>query len=305
MPTNTPSLPVGLGTRPLALPGDAAIGDELERAGLAFGDLVQGVGQAVASTQQELNETGAALATTLAETVVDVIAVQELQYDENGKLKSPTTTHTRPLPLISFVDPVFYQWRYVRLQGQFFASEFAGATTASSSSAMSSSNYGQTGLGYVLGVGYNANTSRYSSSTTNTDTTSDMSFGSVRMNAMLEPRTDVKVPPPRQSYTGPSITVLAGEIEDVTESGAVVARTMNVTLELRRQNGNAIAGKALSVETSGVPWEFVGAGTTSAQGRLEIQLRREFPTPETDRAPTQVIVTARLGMVSTDATVTF
>lgn len=305
MPTNTPSLPVGLGTRPLASPGDAYTGDELERAGLAFGDLVQGVGQAVAATQQELNETGAALATTLAETVVDVIAVQELQYDDNGELVSPTTSHTRPLPLISFIDPVFYQWRYVRLQGQFFASEFAGATESSSSSTTTSSNYGQTGLGYILGVGYNANTSRSSSSTTNTDSTSDMSFGSVRMNAMLEPRTDVKVPPPRQSFVGPSITVLSGEIADEIDSGVVTARTMNVTLELRRRSGAAIAGKALSVETSGVPWEFVNAGTTNAQGRVEIQLRREFPTAEADRTPTQVIVTARLGMVSTDTTVTF
>lgn len=304
MPNTTPTLPVGLGTRPLALPGNAAVGDELERAGLAFGDLVLGVGSAVADTQRTLNETGAALATTLATTVVDVIAVQETQYNDSGEIQA-SVSHVRPLPLISFIDPVFYQWRYVRLQGQFYASEFAGATKNSSYVHNANNEKANSGLIYVLGGGYHV--SKYSSTdtTTSTDKTTDVSVGSVRMNAMLEPRSDVSIPAARQTIVGPNITALSGEIADELDAAIIVGRTMNVTLELHRRDGTAIPGKELSIETSGVPWSYTGAHTTDTDGRVEIQLRREFLTPEADRSPTQVVVTARRGMVSNDTTVTF
>ena len=78
MPNET-NLPVGAGTRSLAIVSDANVSGEISQAGVAFGDLVETTGMAVAETQNRLNTTSADSATALASTQVDVIAVQEKQ----------------------------------------------------------------------------------------------------------------------------------------------------------------------------------------------------------------------------------
>ena len=107
------------------------VSGQLNTAGMAFGDLVRLTGQAVANTQQELNKTAADSTSALATTLVDVIAVQEVEYDDAGTVTG-AQTFTQKLPLIDVVDPVLYQWSQVRLQGRFTASQFA--TTQSSDS---------------------------------------------------------------------------------------------------------------------------------------------------------------------------
>ena len=66
----------------------------MQSAGMSFGRLVAFTGQAVADTQMRLNETGAAMATALATTQVDVIAAQESIYDDSGLLHE-ARTYTR------------------------------------------------------------------------------------------------------------------------------------------------------------------------------------------------------------------
>ncbi|HMC17449.1 MAG TPA: hypothetical protein VKI18_17570, partial [Albitalea sp.] len=141
------TLPFGAGTTTLALTGTADVADELSRAGMSFGKLVETTGRAVAETQLKLNETGAAMASTLATTLVDVIAVQESIYDDDGNLDD-SHTFTRKLPLINFIDPVFYEWSAVRLQGQFSASELVASSENKSSSLNISSNIGGVGISF-------------------------------------------------------------------------------------------------------------------------------------------------------------
>ena len=87
---------------------DANVADELRGAGIAFGTLVERTGAAVAATQLELDTSSAATASALASTLVNVIAVRERVFRDDGTLDH-VTNHVRPLPLISFIDPVFYQ----------------------------------------------------------------------------------------------------------------------------------------------------------------------------------------------------
>src|SRR5437899_7770921 len=121
----TSNLPVGAGATTLDAPGlTTDLGAALSAAGSDFGSLILGVGNAVATTQALLSKTSADTTSALAKAKVDVIAVQETDYDDNG---TPTGSKTfvRNLPLIDFVDPVFYQWTTVRLQEQFFLDELA------------------------------------------------------------------------------------------------------------------------------------------------------------------------------------
>ncbi len=61
-------LPVGSASTILGLTGTADVSDELGRAGMSFGKLVETTGKAVAETQLKLNQTGAAMASVLATT---------------------------------------------------------------------------------------------------------------------------------------------------------------------------------------------------------------------------------------------
>jgi hypothetical protein len=302
-----PTLPIGAGTTTLALPGTADVSDELSRAGMSFGKLVETTGKAVADTQLKLNQTGAKMASTLATTLVDVIAVQESIYDDDGTL-AQSRTFTRKLPLINFIDPVFYEWSAVRLQGQFVASELVASTEAKSSSLALSDGFGGVGLSFgVLGIGGIRSSTSSTSSSSDLDQSFDRSFGHVRASALLEPKRDIGVPAPRQVVRGPSLNIVAGEIQDVLTGGALTARTMSALLELRKQDGTPIQGKSISIETDGAPWTFSTAGseTTDAQGQVAITLRREFIGATPDTSAKDVVLSARLGLVSNSTTLTF
>jgi vacuolar-type H+-ATPase subunit F/Vma7 len=294
------TIPVGAGTSALDVtPSD--VSDELDRAGAAFGDLVRLTGKAVADTQQRLNKTAAASISALAKTLVDVIAVNETVYDDAGTV-TESITHTQKLPLITFIDPVVYEWRQVRLQGRFVAEELS--TRYSSSSRRSSYRTGSSQSGLLVWLGGGQTYNRLDIAETSMEVTGsrDASTGTVRMNAQLQPRTDVGVPKPRQAVQAPRIAILEGEIVD---DAATSSRTMTIVVEFFRRDGTPIEGKGLSIETDGVPWSYDGPSDTDTDGRVTIVLRRDFSDPEVDRSPIDVVVSARKGMVATSSTVTF
>jgi hypothetical protein len=302
----TPNLPVGFGTTALGLTGTADVSDELKRAGMSFGKLVQFTGQAVADTQMKLNETGAAMTTALATTLVDVIAAQETIYDDDGNIDQ-SKTFTRKLPLVNFIDPVFYEWTAVRLQGQFYAREFVSSAEGSTSALSISDSTANAGIGIIFGFGATTSSSSLTQTASDVDTSSDGSFGHIRASALLQPKRDVGVPKPRQVVRGPSLNVIAGEIQDEINGGNLTGRTMSALIELRKQDGTPIADKAISIETDGAPWSFTDPAqdTTDAQGQVAITLRRDFLGQAPDTSPKDVIVSVRLGLVSNSTTLTF
>jgi hypothetical protein len=301
----------GLGSTTLGLtPGGTDVSKELEGAGLAFGDLIKLTGQAVANTQKQLNKTSADTISALATTQVDVIAVQETVFKDDGTIQE-VKSHVQKLPLINFIDPVVYQWSNVRLQGRFVAREFATQNTTGTSTSTSTDGSGQSGLLVIFGGGYNDLRFDSTRTTEKTTTSTDESFGLMRMNALLEPRRDVGVPKPRQAVQGPHIAIEPGEVIETTPAGGGLTRTMTVMLIFERADGTPIPNKGLFVETDGVPWHFTTAGTdqTDANGQLSITLERTFPVPPPPPAvpppttPIDVIVTVRKGLVSNATTV--
>lgn len=299
--------PVGGSTMPLVQ--DAAVGDEIEQAGIGLGLLVKKTGEAIANTQELLNDTGARTASALAETLVDVIAVEEKVYLDDGTLDtSQSHTIEQKLPLITFIDPVFYQWSNVRLQGRYMASEFASEQNAETASGSSRSRYGQSGFQLLLGGGFNNNQSSNSQVSRNIETTRDTSYGQMRMNTLLEPRDDVKIPKPNQVVQGPRLSILKGEISDIAGGEGqppIIARTMSVIIQFNKRDGSPIADKILSVEASGVPWSYVGDRDTNELGQVEILLRRDFMDEGADTSPADFKVSARIGLVNNTVTVTF
>lgn len=304
--SDNPIVPVGQPT--LALAANANVADEGKAAGVSFGALVKATGMAVGTTQAALNDNSAATATALATTLVDVIAIQERIYDDLGNV-TDAKSHSLKLPLINFIDPVFYQWSRVRLQGYFYAREFASDSSTSSTVTTVSAGGGASFGGFLFGSG------RFNLGTTSTsldvETSSDTSYGMVRMNALLEPRRDIGIPRPTQVIQGPSLAIIQGEITNVPATGTPDSRTMSLLIEYRKRDGSPIAGKSISIETNGVPWSFdTTPAQTDANGQLPLTLKRDFVQPANpgdpiDTSPQEFVVSARIGLVQNSTTVVF
>lgn len=279
------------------------VSGQLSTAGMAFGDLVKLTGKAVADTQQKLNKTAADSTSALAKTLVDVIAVQEVDYDDDGNVTG-AKTFTQQLPLIDVVDPVLYQWSSVRLQGRFTASQFATTASTDTHTNTSTDTSGQAGVGIIFGGGYN--NFQWDDTQTHVDSNFrvENSVGLMRMQAVLEPRHDIGVPKPRQAIVGPSISIDAGPIADV--GAPATSRTMEAVVTYVRSDGTPIAGKELSIDSQGVAWAYKnGVGQTDGTGAVTIVLTRQFVGDAPDRTPIDVVVSARKGIVGESATVTF
>lgn len=278
------------------------VSGQLANAGMAFGDLVKLTGKSVADTQTKLNKTAADSTSALAQTLVDVIAVQELDYDDNGNVTGEQT-FTQQLPLIDFVDPVLYQWSQVRLQGRFTASQFATTASTDTHSNTSTDSSGQAGIGIIFGGGYN--NFQFDDSQTHVDTSFRVedSVGLIRMNAVLEPRHDIGVPKPRQAIVGPQISIDAGPIADV--GAPATARTMEAVITFTNSAGDPIANKELAIDTQGVAWAYKTGATTDGTGAVTIVLSRQFVGDTPDRTPADFIVSVRKGIVGESTTLTF
>src|SRR5688572_456013 len=98
-------------------------------AGGSFGELIKGTAFAVADAQLKLTENSAAVTTKLAETLVEVIAVQETEIDDAGTVVG-SKSHVQKLPLLNFIDPAFYNWSQVKIEGHFVMSSFAADTSS-------------------------------------------------------------------------------------------------------------------------------------------------------------------------------
>jgi hypothetical protein len=333
---DTSILPVGLQSTTLAEGVGNTVGDKLGGAGLAFGDLVKQVGMSVAETQRRLNETCAATANALANTTVDVIAVQATEYGDDGSVDANRNI-TMPLPLVNFIDPVNYEMSEVHLQGVFYASEFKAAnlTTTDSSrfNGSASLHLGGWFSGTSAGAGvtaaaaaaasgsggsYNSATESATHTESGSATKQSYEFGQVRMNAEMIPRDDIGVPKPNHIVRGPSLLLVPQELKTLpqtpTAEHPLTERSVIVKLSYRRRNGDAIPDASFAVETGGLPWNYCNAAgvvdetddsefmETSSAGELYVKVRRTFTAGE-DTAMRSFVVTARIGLIATSVPV--
>lgn len=318
------------------LPGAANVTPELEEAGKSFGNLLLVTGNAVAESQRRLNQASAKNAMALSTTKVEVIAVRETTYGDDGTIEDSTEI-VQKLPLVNFMDPVFYEWPDVHLQGVFMADEItSGQQSASQVKTASGVDTGAR-LGIKFGplslAGYErrAGTSSAVQGTTMTAqaTTSDYACGNIRLNARLVPKTDVGVPKPRQIVRGPKLNFVHLDPDDNPKPPALPqTRTVDVTIRYTQHDGSTpiggpdeATGKLVSIESDGLTWKYLdnankGNGDihrTDKAGEVKIQLIRTFvdntDDPENpilaDRSPIDVMVTARVGMVRNTTVVRF
>ena len=333
------NLPVGLESAALSVTGPGTdVANTLDGAGMALGDLVKHVGMAVAETQRRLNEACADTSNKLASTLVDVVAVRHTKYHDDGRYESGGNITTK-LPLINFMDPVNYEMTEVRLQGQFYASEIKSANTTSTDTTRYASSTSvhlggwlqqpgvANGVNAAAAAAQTGSGTGYASqsqvgSMNGSASASEYQFGQVRMNAEMTPRNDIGVPKPRHIVRGPTLLLLPrGIVTDpatVTPDAPLRQRSTVVRVSYRRrpaegqQEGNGIAGKSFTIETSGLDWTFCDSNgvpnetsaftQTDNAGDLYFLVRRSC-LPGEDTAQRAFTLTARIGLVNASVAV--
>ena len=289
---------------------EADVGDELAAAGKAFGTLMERVGIAVAQTQQQLDRNGAAIAEEMCDTEVDMIRARESIYDNDGRIQEVHVVVGKG-KLIELAAPVFYEYQYVTLQGEFTATELARSTQSKvrGTAVSGSAGFGVTrkavGIFKRPTVERSASAS-LSASASSSDTTSgstfDSSAGTMRMNLLIAPKQSVAIPKPPLILEGPRIRISpAGPQTDAAGN-----RRTDVIITVTRNDGTtAVQEKNLAIETDGVDWAVAGglAPKTNDKGVLVITLLRPQTPGDPPLAAKQVAVTVRLGLVSASATV--
>jgi hypothetical protein len=287
------NLPAGLSSFSLAETGTAAnTGDNVKNAGMAFGELVKQVGAAVATTQLRLNEITRDTAKALAENHIEVIAARQKIYNDDGTLSGENAVSdlVMKMPLASYVDVVNHEVAQVHLQGVFQSNGFTHKGQSSSSTSWGSSA-AQLHIGAPLSSGPSTATAlaRGAAATENgtsgprsgyqvTNETQSAygyrqqsSFGQVRMNAEIRPRTDIGVPKPPQVIRGPELTLIPGPGGDTKGTATVGGEEVEVTvgrwallqINYRRrpsidatdtEAGKGIEGKSFAIEAPGLSW---------------------------------------------------
>jgi hypothetical protein len=291
---------------PLSAAADADVTDELQKGGLAFGELIKATGQSVAKTQRELEKTAADSISALCTQNVEIIAAELVEYNDQGAITDVQTVKQQ-LPLITIVDPPVYQWENVRLQAMLFAREVASETSTTTTSAAVSSSFSAS-KGLLFGSARASFQAAAGSTTVTTSETSDVSIGVMRLNALLTPRKDTGIPKPRQIVEGPSLRIVRGPLDAVSapDADGVRTRAQHLTIEYRNAEGDPIAGKKLSVSTDGVSWAFDDGvdAETDADGEVALTLTRLIPDGADPNTPVDVVVSVRIGLVQDTLAVT-
>jgi hypothetical protein len=295
---------------------EAGVADELASAGKAFGVLMEQVGLAVASTQKALDKSSAMVAEEMCKTEVEMIRARQTIYDDDGNANQIKIV-TGKGRLIELASPVFYEQKFVSLQGEFSATEMStssktkvrqfGVGISASGGAPSKKGKKKSGIAPSVSGSVSA-----SSSDVESGTSFDSSVGTMRMNALLAPKDSTVIPKPILTFTGIEIDIVAGN----TTVNAAGDRTTDVTIRLMKRAAptastpnpasEANVGKLISVDTDGVDWEYVGTPITDGDGKLVVRLiRKQVASPN---APTleskKIEVSARLGLKTVRATVT-
>ena len=295
--------------------GDASVAGELANAGVAFGTLMEQVGLAVADSQRELDKNSAAITVEMCKAEVDIIRARQTVYGEDGKVKEILVT-TGPGRLIELASAVFYEYKYVALQGEFTARELSQSTktTVVSAGIGASGSISRTknGLFNKRTTMTGSASGSATSSNTGTNTNADQSVGTMRMNALLAPKESTSIPKPVFVLKGPKISITPG----ATTTNAAGDRTTTVTFLVKKKDGiTPNADKPLVIDTDGIDWEITQAAPpanngepfepkTDASGKVVVNLKR-VKTPDAPSLESKkVSITVRLGLVLESQTVT-
>jgi hypothetical protein len=178
--------------------------DELRGAGTAFSTLIEGVGNAVALTTQELNRTAGEITTEMAKLRVDAVQAVVSAYGDDGNLQNVSVI-TGQTSALSLAKPPMLRIEKVHVEGSFRAREMSTTSTANVNINLAGASLGSRGFG-MRGPSAGAT---FANANTNLQTqqTEDSSVGEMSMTATIRPKPVRELAKPPLILKGPSLAL--------------------------------------------------------------------------------------------------
>jgi hypothetical protein len=294
----------------------------------AYGDFVKQVGLAVAEAQKALDKNSVEAAQLLASTKITALVALNQVIDEDGVIEAVQAL-TKEVDLIAYIQPTFYQWSNVTLFARFDVREFSAdghvkigssVNTSSSSSGFGGSLSGGFlssffGSGSIGGSTNRSSSSRNSTTDINTESSNALSAGTSFMQAVLEPRTDTRFPPPILAIQGPKLTLTTSPTTvppptpgtpGPPATPSIAPPPATITITLFKKGGFSTGNKTVDLTQEGPGTLSATSITlTSVTGdnerqRATVTLSRSVTDP-----PGTVTVRATLGGLTTAVSILF
>jgi hypothetical protein len=293
-------LPTGFFTNPL----DANVGDDGQEIAPSFGEVLKSIGLAVAESQKALDESLVKTAQELSETTIKVVTDVVQVIDEDGRPDpSQTQLVTEEVSLVNFVPPSPHAWNQVAISMDMSVGEISSERGFTFQQKQTSANLGG---GWFSAFGWFGGGTSHNAATVDQSNTSESKWatGQVRMAAELGARPSDKLPVGAEIAIGPKISFSQGAVSEVKQTG-FLRRVVEVTVEVRKANGDPNPSKPLEVDVTPFAFAFVdhtgpdaalAANTTGARGQIKLRLTRDVPINNA-LSPQRGTVRVRLGQI--------
>jgi len=283
---------------------DADVSGQIGASAPTFGNLLQSVGNAVASSQALLDKSVVETVNTLSKTNIEIVTDCVLRLDDDGMPITPTDDDlkTSSVSVLNYFWPTVHEWKRVALSMDLAVSAFHQEHGITFEKTQKTSNAGACGLfwGFLGWFGmddqkstdYYSNQSSYDQSWTR---------GQIRMDAQLGPRQTTKLPAPTRVSTGPQMFLTPGSMVETKTGGVVTQRSVELYVKLLKADGDGNPNKVLDLSTTpyllvsqvtGPPYSSGNA--TNSKGEAKFVITRL--TPGNSAAyPVRATVSAKLG----------
>lgn len=246
-----------------------------------FGNVLLNIGSGVAASQEEMDKSLIETVKKLQDTKIKIVTDVIQELDDHGLPDATKEVKlvTEEVSLVNYVPPTQQLWNRVALSMDLTVSGMSAENgmVLKQQQTQASGVAGSSWWGFYGWFDGQASSSRQEQST-QSGYEQQWSSGQVRLDATLGSRRMDKLPVGAEVVTGPQISFSVGQATE-TKTGALVRRTVDVTIQVRRGNGQVLVGQALSVASDPFPYSFgtPEGSITNTSGKVVVQLSRDYP----------------------------
>jgi hypothetical protein len=246
-----------------------------------FGNVLLSIGTGVAASQEAMDASLVDTVDKLQKTRITVVTdvIQELGDDGLPLPNVAPTLVKEEVSLVNHVPPTQHLWKKVSLSMDMSVAGMSSQhgmvlkQQQTSASGYSGSSY----WGFHGWFDGYASHNR-SEQTTVSQSEQQWSSGQVRLDAILGSRRMEKLPVGVDVEIGPSITFSQGMVQAEARPNNVTRRYVDVTVEVRNQNGTPSTAAGLAISNDLFAHGLPAGGAVLVNGKLPVRVYRDYPT---------------------------
>lgn len=262
-----------------------------------FGNVLLNIGTGVAASQEAMDQALVASVQKMQDTTITVVTDVIQELDDHGL---PDTTKevrvvTEEVSLVNYVPPTQQLWNRVALSMDMTVTGMSAENgmVFKQQQTQASGFAGSSWWGFYGWFDGSASTTSQQQQSHNAYE-QQWASGQVKLDATLGSRRMEKLPVGAEVVTGPQISFSVGQATD-EKVGTLTRRTVDVTVQVRKRDGQVLVGQNLQVTSDPFPYAFGTAegSVTNTAGKVVVRLTRDYPS-NVQPAPVKGTITVKM-----------